>query len=166
MPPKPSAAVSPVSPAMQRTVPGTSNRRRPCGRTCSTSQTAAAIVPTIPIGTLNQNTVRQPKLVSQPPRIGPRTWPTPMIIALMPSARPSSRRGNASVTRAAEFAISSAPPTPWRTRPPISRRSVGARAQPMDAIVNTANPSVYDRARPIWSAIVPAFITRTVATRV
>ena len=119
-----------------------------------------------PIGTLNQKIDRQPKPVSQPPRIGPRIWPAPMIIALMPSARPSSRRGKASVTSAAELAISRAPPTPWRTRPPISSRSVGARAQPMDATVKIANPSVYDFARPIWSAIVPALRTRTVATRV
>ena len=84
-------------------------------------------VPISPIGTLNQKTKRQPKPVSQPPRIGPRIRPAPTTIALMPSALPSSRRGNASVTSAAELAIMNAPPTPWTTRPAIS--SSGGRGE-------------------------------------
>ena len=67
----------------------------------------------MPIGTLNQNTVRQPMPVRNPPRIGPSMRPAPTTIALIPSARPSSRRGKASVTSAAEVAMISAPPTPW-----------------------------------------------------
>ncbi len=39
--------------------------------------------------------------------------PAPTTMALIPSARPSSRRGKASVTSAAEFAMRKAPPTPW-----------------------------------------------------
>ena len=141
MPPKPSAAISPVSPAMQRTVPGTSNRRA-CGRTCSTSQTAAAIVPTIPIGTLNQNTVRQPKLVSQPPRIGPRTWPDPddhrvdaeRAAELAPRERVRHERGGVRHQQRAADALED----PAADQQEIRRREAHSRG----AIVNTANPRV------------------------
>ena len=59
--------------------------------------------------------------------------PAPTTIALIPSARPSSRRGNASVTSAAELAIRNAPPTPWTSRATTSRKAVGASAQATEA---------------------------------
>ncbi len=120
----------------------------------------------IPIGRLNQNTVRQPKAVRNPPRIGPRIMPAPTTIALIPSARPSSRRGKASVTSAAELAIRNAPPTPWRALARTRNAALGATAHRTEASVKIANPNVYERARPIMSAIRPALSTRTVITSV
>ena len=120
----------------------------------------------MPSGTLNQNTVRQPMPVRKPPRIGPSMRPAPTTIALIPSARPSSRRGKASVTSAAEVAMISAPPTPWTIRPTIRSAAVGARPQKTDASVNTPSPTVNIFARPTMSARRPALSTRTVATSV
>ncbi len=120
----------------------------------------------MPMGTLNQNTVRQPRPVRNPPRIGPSIRPAPTTIALIPSARPSSRRGKASVTRAADVAMISAPPTPWTMRPAISSVAVGARPQNTEATVNTPSPTVNIFARPTMSARRPALSTRTVATSV
>ena len=119
----------------------------------------------MPIGTLNQNTLRQPMPVRSPPRIGPSISPAPITMALIPSARPSSFRGKASVTSAAEVAMISAPPTPWITRPRI-RSGPGAIAQNSDATVKIARPAANVRTRPTMSARRPALSTRTVATSV
>ena len=123
-------------------LPAKSNLTRPERWPCSTSSVAAATVPISPIGRLNQKTVCQPKVVSQPPRIGPMIRPAPTTIALMPRARPSSRRGNASVTSAAELAIRNAPPTPWTSRAATSSSADGASAQATEATVNSAKPAV------------------------
>ena len=120
----------------------------------------------MPIGTLNQNTLRQPMPVSSPPRIGPSISPAPITIALIPSALPSSLRGKASVTSAAEVAMISAPPTPWTTRPRIRSPAAGAIAQNSDATVKIARPAANVRTRPTMSARRPALSTSTVATSV
>ena len=140
-PPNASAVIRPRRPTRYRAEPVRSNERRPVAGESSRRTTTPSTMPMMPIGTLNQNTVRQPIPVRKPPRIGPSIRPAPTTIALIPSARPSSRRGNASVTRAADVAMINAPPTPWTMRPAISSVAVGARPQNTDATVNTASPS-------------------------
>ena len=62
-------------------------------------------------GTLNQNTHSHRMETSTPPSTGPSTRPTAATMVLVPSARPSSWRGKASVTSAAAFANRNAAPT-------------------------------------------------------
>ena len=88
-PPNASETMSPSRPTRYSADPARSNDRRPLGRACSCEHEGTpAATATMPIGTLNQNTLRQPMPVRSPPRIGPSIRPAPITIALIPSARP------------------------------------------------------------------------------
>ena len=100
------------------------------------------MVPTIPSGTLNQKTHCQLSEVSHPPSTGPTAVPTATTVPLMPSARPSSRRGKASVTMAPLLAIIKAPPMPATTRSTISSQTLSANPLANAITVNSANPAV------------------------
>ena len=80
----------------------------------------AHMVPTIPIGTLTQNTAASPTAASSPPSSSPMNCPEIPAIWLTPSAMPRLSAGNASVRIAAELAISIDPPSACITRQPIS----------------------------------------------
>src|SRR3954470_5081762 len=55
--------------------------------------TIAQTSPTAPVGTLNQNTARQPSVVASS---GPTTWAADAIVTLSPGPRLRSSGGNAS----------------------------------------------------------------------
>ena len=73
-------------------------------------------MPKTPIGTETTNTRCQLIGARTPPMIRPMNEPAIAAIELMPSARPRWWVGKASVRIAVEFASSSAPPMPCRTR--------------------------------------------------
>ena len=95
--------------------------------------------------------------------------PTMAAIMLMPIAMPRLCTGNASVRIAVEFAISSAPPTPWITRkmmswvaPSVPVPHVSdSRIEPR---VKMAKPRLYILTRPKMSPIRPKVTTRTAVT--
>ena len=129
----------------------------------------AQIVPPTPMGTETMKTRCQATGASTPPMISPRNDPAMAAIELMPSARPRWWVGNASVRIAVEFASSSAPPMPCRTRMEISQIAPASplshvTASRIENTVNTANPSVYIRVRPNMSPTRPKVTTRTAVT--
>ena len=89
---------------------------------------------------MNQNTQCHEIATSTPPSTGPITSPTAATIVLVPIARPSCSRGNASVTRAAEFANKKAPPTPWTMRHRISSVPLAEKPAPSEASAKTMKP--------------------------
>ncbi len=103
------------------------------------------MVPTIPIGTLTQNTSRQSTAASSPPSSSPTNWPEIPAIWLTPSAMPRLPAGNASVRIAAELDISMAPPRAWTSRKPISHNAPplpvsGSSDSAIEARVKTTKP--------------------------
>jgi hypothetical protein len=95
--------------------------------------------------------------------------PRMAAIMLMPMAIPRCSTGKASVRIAVEFAIRSAPPIPWITRPTISHIAPappvhGVRDNPIDASVKMAKPRLYIRTRPRMSPMRPNVTTRTAVT--
>ncbi len=90
-------------------------------------------------------------------------------ITLTPIANPRWFALKASVRIAAEFAISSAPPTPCTTRHAMSHIAPcepghGHRESASDATLKTANPALYMRTRPYMSPRRPNVTTSTAVT--
>ncbi len=123
-------------------VPATSNRPSRRGRDAGTVRTLAQTVATT-TGTLIQNTSRQlAASTSSPPRIGPAGNASEDAAAQVPSARAcAARSGKTSAITAIVVGSSSAPPTPWTTRAPMSTPVPGAVAHATDAAPNTASPA-------------------------
>ena len=140
MPPREIPYTSPVSPMTKTAVPGRSRPRRTSvfASSCSTSAPHAA--PARPSGTLNQKTQCQEIATSTPPSTGPSTSPTAATMVFVPIARPSSCRGNASVTSAAEFANRNAPPMPCTIRQAMSSAPLAAKPAPSEASEKTTKP--------------------------
>ena len=64
----------------------------------------------------------------------------------MARARSSGRNDACRMARLA--GVSSAPPTPWTTRAPMSSPALGARPQQADATANQTTPTEKMRLRP------------------
>jgi hypothetical protein len=77
-----------------------------------------------------------------PPTIGPAMMPSDTIVPLMPSARPRSVGGKASVVMAKPRAKIMAAPTAWTTRAAISQPMVGESPARTEPVVKTTNPVV------------------------
>ena len=101
-----------ISPTANSTLPHQSTRDR-LTMPVSRSLRYAHAVPNRPTGTDTRNTRCQSVVLSNPPTMSPIKDPDTAATALMPSAMPRSRCGNASVRIAVEQAKIIAPPTPW-----------------------------------------------------
>ena len=92
----------------------------------------------------------------------PATW-------FSPRARPRSSAGKASVRIALELASSMAPPTPCRTRIPISHQAAAVPCSQvtdsmMEKAANSAKPRLNMRTRPNMSPSRPKLTTSTAVT--
>ena len=101
--------------------------------------------------------------------MSPMNEPDTAATALMPSAIPRSRCGNASVRMAVEQAKIIAPPTPWISRNRISSNAalgpvVNTSESRIEPTVKTRNPRLYRRTRPNMSPMRPRLTTRTAVT--
>ncbi len=120
----------------------------------------------MPNGTLIQNTSRQSVSASRPPISRPTNCPPMAATTLMPSAKPRSFSGKASVSSAVELAMISAPPMPWMMRTDIRYIAAkspwpGSRLSAIEAAVKMAKPRLYIFARPNWSPSRPKATTST-----
>lgn len=98
--------------------------------------------PNAPVGTLNQKTARQPRVVaSRPPSSGPTTCAADTMVTLSPSPRVRSSGGNASVSRAVVLVTIDAAPTACTPRITSSSTALVAKPQARPATVNTASPT-------------------------
>ena len=110
-------------------------------------------VATSPTGTETRKTRRQSRGARRPPITSPRNEPTTIAMLLIPSARPRSWGGKASVRMALEFAKTRAPPTPCPMRITISQSApsvpcIHVTESSTEKRVNTANPRLNIRTRP------------------
>ena len=104
------------------------------------------------IGARAQKMAGQPNVeTSQPPNSGPTAIPTWPPIVMMPSARPRSLLGNASVTIAGPAAYTIVAPTAWRIRQPTSTSIDGARLSSSSASARAISPQFQIARRPIKS---------------
>ena len=113
---------------------------------------------------MNQKTHGHAIATSAPPSTGPITSPIAATIVFVPIASPSSFLGKASVTSAAAFAKSNAPPMPCSTRQRISCVPLPEKPAPSDASEKMRKPSTYAFLRPNRSVSRPAVSTSTVET--
>ncbi len=102
-------------------------------------------MPKTPNGTDTKKTNRQLIAASSPPTTRPRKRPPMLDTLLIPSAKPRSLAGNASVRMAPELAAMRAPPMPCTTRkqmryvapaPPVIQSMLSST----DATVKITNP--------------------------
>ena len=126
-------------------------------------------MPNKPTGTDTRKTRCQSVVLSSPPTMSPMNEPDTAATALMPSAMPRSRCGNASVRMAVEQAKIIAPPTPWIRRKRISSSAalgpvVNTSESRIEPTVKTRNPRLYKRTRPNMSPMRPRLTTRTAVT--
>jgi hypothetical protein len=157
-----------ISPTANRTFPHQSTRER-FTMPVSRNLRYAHAVPNNPTGTETRNTRCQSVVLSNPPTISPMNDPDTAATALIPSAMPRSRCGNASVRMAVEQAKIIAPPTPWISRKRISSSAalgpvVNTSDRRIDPTVKTRNPRLYNRTRPNMSPIRPRLTTSTAVT--
>ncbi len=151
--------------ALISTVPTMSSDRADGSRD---SITAHAVTPSAitPIGTFTQKTADQEKCwVRKPPSSGPMARPRPEMPAQMPIACGSCLRGNTATRIESESGLSSAPPTPWTARNPISWVSVWASAHAIDDSVKMTRPTMKMRLRPNRSPSLPPSRIRVANTR-
>jgi hypothetical protein len=110
----------------------------------------------MPIGTFRKNTDPHPRCSTiRPPTVGPRASARPDMPAHRPIALARSWGGNVTVMMESVPGMSSAPPTPWSARKPISHEVEGESAHPNDASVNRARPPKNIFFRPYRSPRIP-----------
>ncbi len=104
-------------------------------------------VPSSPTGTDTRKISRQLMGASTPPRTSPTKAPLNAAAWLMPIAMPRSSGGKASVSMAAELAMSMAAPTAWKIRitmrkNPAAWPVIQVTLSTREKKVNTANPKL------------------------
>ena len=143
------------SAAVTSAVPGRSSERVVWSRDSSTPSSVTPIAST-PIGTLIQNTADQSAFsTSSPPSRGPIASPRPEIPAHTPIAAGSRFGGNVATRIESDSGFISAAPVPWIARAATSIPDVVDSAQPADAAVKIARPTMNSRRRPKRSPSLP-----------
>jgi hypothetical protein len=141
--------VSPASPRAPVRMPARSKPRAATGLRDSGTCRAVTASTSAAIGTLIRKMYRQlPTSTSQPPRNGPSAPPMPPSPDQAPIARARSARSNEASRMASAPGVSSAPPTPCRTRAAISVSMFGASPHSSDATANQLTPTRKIRLRP------------------
>ncbi len=107
-------------------------------------------------GTLTRNAHRQPgPSTSQPPTNGPIAPNTPLNPDHAPTARERSSCRKLACRIAKLPGVSSAAPTPWSTRAPMSTSTLGAAPHNSEAAANHTVPITNTRRRPYRSPSAP-----------
>ena len=100
-------------------------------------------------GTLIRNRERQPATsTSTPPIGGPSVASADVAAAHKPNARALAAPSKVLVMIESEPGTSSAPATPWRSRPRTSSSMFGASPHSTDVIPNPTSPMMNTRRRP------------------
>ncbi len=108
------------------------------------------------IGALIRNTQCQLKSsTSQPPRIGPTTGATSVVIDHRPMAAPAFSFGKMRSSRVCDSGISGPPHSPWNTRATTSMPSEVARPQTMEKTPNRIMEPTNTRTEPKRAASQP-----------
>src|SRR6185312_6102733 len=93
--------------------------------------------------------------MSRPPSSGPATKKMPVQAVQVPTAAPRSSPSKQAVMIASELGTSSAPATPCRVRPAMSRAELGAIAQIAEVTAKPPSPTRKMRRRPSRSPSEP-----------
>ncbi len=144
-----SANVSRPSARLATTAPTTSNERLACSSRVSGTCAWAIQMVMAPSGTFTRNAHRQlANCTSHPPTNGPMAEATPPSPDHEPIALPRSSGRNDAWIIARLPGVSSAPPTPCRTRARMSCSGDCASPQAAEAMVNHVTPMTKMRRRP------------------
>ncbi len=139
-----------VQPSVARIAPVASSFSR--SRWVSRSVVRARWIISSPIGTLIRNAHRQDTSVSAPPTIRPITEPTPVIAAnIAVAALRAGPFGKVVAISARAVGDAIAAPTPCSSRAVTSVASFQARPHRIEAMVNSATPTMKVRLRPMVS---------------
>ena len=151
-----SAYVAPPSPTAPRAAPSTSKPRAASGSRDSGTCRAATSSTATATGTLIRKIHRHEALSTiQPPSSGPIAAAMPPSPAHWPITLPRSATRNEPWIIARLPGVSSAAPTPWSSRAPISWPGDWATPHSAEARANQVTPTRKTRRRPKWSPSEP-----------
>ncbi len=155
---------SAVMPTIDSTMPGRSGRRH--GPLDSGISSTAARTATAATGTLSRKTAPHQKCaMSAPPSTGPPTRPTMATAVQAAIAFGRSSSSKTVIRMESVLGMTSAPPTPIRTRPAISWPGLSAMAATSEAAPNRASPMIITFRRPKRSERLPEVSSRPAKTR-
>ncbi len=167
--PRPGASMMPhssrPSPSIDKNAPIASGREESGFFELGTSQ-IAPMIPSAAMGTLTRNTEPHQKCASRnPPRIGPRATPIPVVPDQMPMARTRSRSAVKTLARIESVqGISAAAPTPMVARATVKTSGVGDHAANAEPPPKTTRPPINTHFRPARSPKAPSDRSRPAKT--
>ena len=147
-----SASVGPASARNDSAAPSQSTGGRAASRgRCGTAIATSTITTTTNGALIAKIQRHDAESISCPPTSGPTTVAMPDHASQDPTAAPRCAGGNAVTITASALGVSSAPNTPWSTRPATSTSMLGASAHTIDVTPNPRTPSENTRRSPYTS---------------